>query len=142
MSNFESNCFSCDEVKELLSPYFDGELDEKDNKIVKKHLRECLNCRRELENIKQLSVLIKSSYSASPLLLKRKQNRLKKVISSSIAALMFLVFLGWFSISMISTDKTSTIETDKPMYVKSEDYVMSGIYSEPPEEVISLIYDE
>ena len=142
MSNFESNFFPCDEVKELLSAYFDGELDEKDNKIVKKHLRECLNCRRELENIKQLSVLIKSSYSASPLFVKRKQNRLKKVISSSIAALMFLVFLGWFSVSMVNTNKTSTIETDKPMYVKSEDYFLSDVYSEPPQEVVSLIYDE
>jgi len=122
--------FSCDEVKDLISPYFDGELDEKDTKIVKEHLRFCLNCRRELENIKRLSVLIRKSYSASPLSAKRKQNSFKRVISSSIAAIMFLVFLGWFSISVMNTDKTSTTETDKPMYVRAEDYFLAGIYDE------------
>ncbi len=122
--------FSCNEVKELLSPYYDGELDEKDAKIVKTHLGQCLTCRRELENIKRLSFLIKSSYSTSPLFARRRQTNLKKTVSSSIAALIFLVFLGWFSISMINMDKTSTIETDKPMYVRAEDYFLAGIYDE------------
>lgn len=120
--------FSCSEIVDLLSPYFDGELDEKDTKIVKKHLGQCLNCRRELENMKKLSVLIKGSYKTSPLILRRSRNNLKKAVSSSIAALMFLVFLGWFSISMIDTNKTSTIETEKPMYVRAEDYFLAGIY--------------
>lgn len=126
------NDFSqCDEVKELLSPYFDGELDEKDTKIVKKHLGQCLTCRRQLAEIRQLSSLIKSSYSASPLLLKSKRNSMKRLVSSSIAAIFFLAFLGWFSISMMSTDQTSTIETEKPMYVRAEDYFLADLYEEP-----------
>ena len=137
------NDFSpCDEVKKLLSAYFDRELNKKDSKIVKNHIGQCLNCRRELENIKQLSLLIKSSYSTSPLTARRKQQNIKRVVSSPIAALVFLVFLGWFSISMMDMDKTSTIETDKPMYVRSEDYFLSGLYSEPPQEVVYLIYGD
>lgn len=121
---------SCNEIKELLSPYLDGELDAKETKLVKKHLGQCLNCRRELDNLRRLSVLIKSSYSTSPLSARRKQKNMKKAVSSSIAALVFLVFLGWFSINMINTDKTSIIETDKPIYVRAEDYFLAGIYNE------------
>lgn len=134
--------FSCDEVKELISPYFDGELDGKSSKIVKQHLGQCLTCRRELENIKRLSVLIKTSYAASPLLSRRRGNRFKKVISSSVAAAVFVGFLGWFSISAVKIDKTSTIETEKPMYVKAEDYFLSDIYAVPEQEVLSFIYEK
>lgn len=38
-------------IKELISSYYDGELDEEQKKQVKSHLKECSECRKEFEEM-------------------------------------------------------------------------------------------
>jgi len=45
---------TCSDVKELLSPYLDGELDRVTQQAVFRHLSECPNCHHELAEMKQL----------------------------------------------------------------------------------------
>ena len=56
-----NNFLTCDEIKKMISPYFDNELCEKDSQFVEKHLEQCPVCMQELEKIKQLSLFIKIS---------------------------------------------------------------------------------
>ncbi len=221
----------CDEIKKLLSPYFDAELSDEDRKLVDKHLENCPDCRQELENIKEVSSLLKKSsvYNDSikmipeemqrclkvksnlsafidgeldkndtiellehiincsfcrnqyekikqtrdftknylekslnkdiclpnnrtPIVIieKIKQLRKTKKILSSTAALVFVAMLSWFSAlqfnstapNEINIDKTKFIRTDKPMYVKSEDFILTELDVYPPEEIVSLIYGD
>ena len=39
------------QIKELISSYYDGELDEEQKKIIKKHLEECPECQKEFEEM-------------------------------------------------------------------------------------------
>lgn len=45
----------CDNIKKQLSPYLDGELDERQDKVIKQHLQTCSSCRKEFEAIKNAS---------------------------------------------------------------------------------------
>ncbi|EKE03757.1 MAG: hypothetical protein ACD_20C00156G0002 [uncultured bacterium] len=54
----ESN-LSCDDIKILVSAYFDNELSEEEARIVDNHLSKCALCAGALENIKDLSGLLK-----------------------------------------------------------------------------------
>ena len=38
-------------IKELISSYFDGELDKDQKKLVNDHIRQCLECRQEFEEM-------------------------------------------------------------------------------------------
>ena len=38
-------------IKELISPYYDGELDEEQKKLVEKHMGECVECRKEFDEM-------------------------------------------------------------------------------------------
>ena len=42
----------CDDYKELISLYFDKELDEKEEKELFEHLTNCPSCRKEFEELK------------------------------------------------------------------------------------------
>ena len=39
------------QIKELISSYYDGELDEEQKKIIKKHLQGCPECQKEFEEM-------------------------------------------------------------------------------------------
>ncbi|NQT80534.1 MAG: zf-HC2 domain-containing protein [Candidatus Aminicenantes bacterium] len=39
------------QIKELISSYYDGELDEEQKKIIKKHLEDCPECQKEFEEM-------------------------------------------------------------------------------------------
>ncbi|MEW6661485.1 MAG: anti-sigma factor family protein [Bacillota bacterium] len=45
---------TCSDVKDLLSPYLDGELDRVTQQAVFRHLSECFNCHNELAEMQQL----------------------------------------------------------------------------------------
>ena len=53
------NNLSCNDIKILISPYFDNELSSKESKIVENHLINCFICALELEKIKKLSEILK-----------------------------------------------------------------------------------
>ncbi|HSA06045.1 MAG TPA: zf-HC2 domain-containing protein [Candidatus Gastranaerophilales bacterium] len=231
---------TCEQIKSLLSPYFDMELTDEDNNLVEKHLETCSDCRQELDNIKQLSSIVKCSsllnaesdcdklFVAKNLLpeeitrcLKTKANlsafidgeldrettveilehiinchfcrnqyekikktqeltrnylkkavfsdtftqkrkihliviekirqeKSRKKVLSSAAALIFTAVLSWFSFyqfnsfksDQINIDNTKFIKTDKPMYVNSEEFVLSDLNSTPPKEMVSLLYGD
>jgi predicted anti-sigma-YlaC factor YlaD len=40
-------------LKELISSYFDGELDKAKKKLAEKHLKECSECREEFEGMNE-----------------------------------------------------------------------------------------
>jgi len=50
---------SCDEMKLLISAYFDNELSDEESLYVENHLKQCEKCSLELENIKKLSQTLK-----------------------------------------------------------------------------------
>ncbi|MBC8358379.1 MAG: zf-HC2 domain-containing protein [Candidatus Aminicenantes bacterium] len=39
------------QIKKLISSYYDGELDEEQKKIIKKHLEDCPECQKEFEEM-------------------------------------------------------------------------------------------
>jgi len=45
---------NCSEIKELLSPYLDGELPEAQHRVVAEHLAACRDCARELDEFAQI----------------------------------------------------------------------------------------
>ena len=38
-------------IKELISSYFDGELNEEQKKLINEHIRQCSECREEFEEM-------------------------------------------------------------------------------------------
>ena len=53
-------------VKKILSAYLDGELDEKRRRLVEEHLRGCQECSEELNTLKALDQLARSSKVPEP----------------------------------------------------------------------------
>lgn len=231
---------TCDEIKNLLSTYFDMELAEEDRITVENHVKNCSNCRQELENIKQLSFSVRKTYEVdsrdlseelssyenllpaemrkclrtksnlsafidgeldkdtiiemlehiincefcknqyekirktreltknylenpvynefyiskqrthTKVIDKIRQIHSRKKVLTSAAALIFVAVLSWFSVFQfnsfksddVNIDKTRFIRTERPMYVKSEDFVISELNSTPPQEVVSLLYGD
>lgn len=227
---------TCNEVKELLSPYFDNELSKNECIKVEKHLKRCAECRQEFENIKKLSCSIKNSFgknsssdyfydqegllpedlekcmsvrfnlsafidgetpkqktieilehiincefcrkqyekvkktskitrhyletsSISEVYSKKEKTYIKviekltqlnnrKKILSSAAAVVFIAVLGWFSIIQFSSvqpeeiniNKTRYIRLERPLYVKSEQFILTELDSTPSKEVVSLLH--
>jgi len=52
---------NCDEISQLLGPYLDGELEETLQPEVKKHLGECLDCRKEADGIASFSSFVRTT---------------------------------------------------------------------------------
>jgi hypothetical protein len=56
----------CSRVRELLSPYYDGELTGDDQAVVAEHLSDCAACSLERESFSRLSALVRSAAPAPP----------------------------------------------------------------------------
>jgi hypothetical protein len=56
----------CNEVRESLSPYYDGALPDDDRAVVAEHLSQCPACEVELESFRRLSALVHSVAPAPP----------------------------------------------------------------------------
>jgi hypothetical protein len=57
---------NCDEVKSLLSDYFDDELPSRERAAVERHLASCSDCTRELRRIGELSAMAKGLVDPEP----------------------------------------------------------------------------
>ena len=57
---------NCTEVMELLSDYYDGELEPTRRTSIEDHLAACIDCARRLEGFKQLSHFVHKQPSGSP----------------------------------------------------------------------------
>ena len=108
-------------IKELISSYFDGELDEEQKKLVNDHIRQCSECRKEFEEmgkfeevmgkmkLKQPSKEVWKDYWLSV------YNRLERSIGwifLSIGAMILLFFGGYKIVEGIIQD------ADTPLFLK------------------------
>jgi len=108
-------------IKELISSYFDSELDEEQKKLVNEHIRQCSECRKEFEEmgkfeevmgkmeLKQPSKEVWKVYWSSV------YNRLERSIGwifLSIGAMILLFFGGYKIVEGIIQD------ADTPLFLK------------------------
>ncbi|MDF2676790.1 MAG: hypothetical protein K0Q97_1101, partial [Bacillota bacterium] len=57
---------NCNEIKDLMSSYVDGELSENEKKLVEVHINICDDCKKELESYQQLIKIIKDLPEEEP----------------------------------------------------------------------------
>ncbi len=152
----------CLSIKSGLSEFIDGELPREKTVEILEHVINCEFCRNQYEKIKEVSNLtrnyLENSYNDEVFIEKQKthtrviekirQLKNRKKILTSAVAVVFIAVLGWFSAVQftstkpedININKTRYIRTERPMYVKSEEFILTELDSEPPKEVVSLIY--
>jgi len=53
-------------IKELISLYLEGELDNRERKIVEQHIKECEECRKEFEELNKLEEVLKKMEFKKP----------------------------------------------------------------------------
>lgn len=56
---------TCRAFRPFLVPYLDGELDPRDERRVEEHVRSCSNCRMELDQLRQVTLVVRDSLLAS-----------------------------------------------------------------------------
>ena len=100
-------------IKELISSYYDGELDEEQKKLVKSHLEECSECRKEFEEMGKFEevmsrmALKKLPKEAWQMYWTSVYNRLERGIGwilFSIGAIILFFFGGYKLVEGISQD--------------------------------------
>jgi len=105
-------------LKELISSYFDGELDNKQKKLAKEHLKECSECRREFDGMKEFEEVMgkmefrKPSQEMWEIYWASVYNRLERRIGwilLSIGAMILLFFGGYKAIEGIIQDPTTPL---------------------------------
>ncbi len=57
---------NCNEIKDMLSLYIDGELDEKEKKTVEEHVKICESCRYELEQYQKMINMLQNLVEEEP----------------------------------------------------------------------------
>jgi hypothetical protein len=91
-------------IKELISPYFEGELNEEKKKLVERHLKECSECQKEFEEMGKFEeVMGKMKFKKPPkeawkMYWSSVYNRLERRIGwilFSIGAIIILFFGGY-----------------------------------------------
>ncbi len=154
----------CLTVKSNLSAFIDGELPGEKTIKVLEHVINCEFCRKQYEKVKKTSELTRNYLENSvcnevyiarqkthiKVIEKIRQINSKRKILSSAAAVVFVAVLGWFSILQlnpvkpddVNINETRYIRTDRPMYVKSEEFILTELDSAPPKEVVSLLYGD
>jgi len=107
-----------EKLKELISSYHDGELDEKEKRKVKGHLDQCAECRREFEEMGKLEEVMNKMQLRKP----HKEmwevywtsiyNRLERRIGwifLSIGAMILLFFGGYKAVEGIIQDPSISL---------------------------------
>jgi predicted anti-sigma-YlaC factor YlaD len=93
-----------DEIKKMVYLYHDGELSEKDKRIVEQHIKECQECRKEFEEMRRLEDVMGKMELKQPSKEAWEQyersvyNRLERKIGwifLSIGAMIILFFGGY-----------------------------------------------
>jgi len=125
----------CNEVKRLLSAYFDGELPADKSIEVKDHLRRCRNCAKELESIEKIHrlmgafpILEAGPYFESQVIEriegeKRKRRfslGLKLAIGFALCGLMlFLITLRYLPSGDVTLETTPVLNTYIQEYIET-----------------------
>lgn len=105
-------------IKELISSFFDGELDNKEKKLAEEHLQECSECRKEFEGMKEFEEVMgkmefkKPSKEVWEIYWASVYNRLERRIGwilLSIGVMILLFFGGYEAIKGIIQDPTTPL---------------------------------
>lgn len=92
----------CDNIRELLSPYLDNELDFVTRQKVDSHIESCQFCRLELDSFKKTGKLIhnipvfepKHSFHVSESMKALSEGKLKPlIITTSVVAILLLIII-------------------------------------------------
>jgi anti-sigma factor RsiW len=145
----------CLKITSDISAFIDGELDHAATRAMLEHVIACKYCRKQYDKIKKTSELTKKCLKLSVMDDIQTQNLHTKVINRlggkknnvkmlfSAAAVVFIAVLSWFSIAHFTPttskdahiDNTKYVREEKPMYVQSEEYVLSDLNLEPPQGI-------
>lgn len=152
----ESN-LSCYEVNDNLSAFLDRELSREEIGDMSEHLLACETCRKNYESLKLTQIAVKkyfSQTSSAPEVSKKVMRRFNNTerhrrIFVSISAMIMLLLLSWFSANIIQpsiekssyTHNSDTIDPDKPIYVKSENFLITEAYYTPTKGALSFLYE-
>ncbi len=105
-------------LKELISSYFDGELDKEKKKLAEEHLRECSECREEFEGMNEFEEVMGKMEFKKParevweIYWTSVYNRLERRIGwilLSLGAMIVLFFGGYKAIEGIIQDPTTPL---------------------------------
>lgn len=105
-------------IKELISFYYDGELNEEQRRTLEKHLEECAECRREFEEMGKLEEAMSKMELKKPpkeiwqLYWASVYNRLERKIGwilLSIGAMILIFFGGYKAVEGIIQDPTTPL---------------------------------
>jgi len=108
-------------IKELISSYYDEELDEEQKKLVNDHLRQCSECRKEFEEMAKFEEVMGKMELKQPskevwkVYWSSVYNRLERSIGwifLSIGAMILLFFGGYKIVEGIIQD------ADTPLFLK------------------------
>lgn len=105
-------------IKELISSYYDGELDEKRKKLVEKHLKQCPECKKEFEEMGKFEEVMRKMELKKPpkeawqLYWTSIYNRLERKIGwilFSIGAIILIFFGGYKMVEGIIQDPSTPL---------------------------------
>lgn len=105
-------------MKELISSYYDGELNREEKKMIEDHLKECSECRSEYEGMKKLEeVMSKVEFKKPPnevwkVYWANVYNRLERRLGwilLSIGAMILLFFGGYKMVEGIIHDPATPL---------------------------------
>jgi predicted anti-sigma-YlaC factor YlaD len=84
----------CSEIEKKLSALIDGEIIEPERVFIEEHLKSCVHCQKEFENLSQVSDCLNSltEVEVSPYFLPRLKRRIKEEETRQVVR---LPFFGW-----------------------------------------------
>lgn len=105
-------------IKELISSYHDGELDNREKQMLEKHLEQCAECRREFEEMSKFEEVMGKMQLKKPqkemweVYWSTVYNRLERGIGwilLSIGGMILLFFGGYKAVEGIIQDSSTPI---------------------------------
>lgn len=105
-------------IKELISSYFDGELNEEQKKLINEHIRQCPECRKEFEEMGKFEEVMSKMELKQPskevwkVYWTSVYNRLERSIGwifLSIGAMILLFFGGYKIVEGIIQDASTPL---------------------------------
>lgn len=115
---------------EQLQSYFDGTCEIADKISFQKHLHNCIDCARELEQLKSIHKIIKGEYNVKPLSFNLsdkvadKVYKKEKVVSHTLDAFLLILLIGlsltgiaYYSISVLQNTSIWLLLTVVVSYV-------------------------
>lgn len=88
----EDNSMNCKEIRERMSEYIDGVLDEERKQVLMEHVGACANCRRELSELERTIALVRSLEEVDPPADLLKQVHARLAVKEKSQPVIFYLF--------------------------------------------------